>query len=521
MKKDRMTGWIYGVAVGAVKILGMGLAGILLVGGFLFTCYAEDMTSQTVLRRWDNGLVNVLGMAVWGGTLWLAGRWGARKPDTRKKLLLIAVIGWCAVAGLVLVVFGKTVPAADAMSVYSIGEELAAGNMGVIHPVDSYLSYYPQQIGLAAYYEGIIRLWNLLPWDVPAYHIIKCINVGWACALIFFLYKSVQLLFKDDRTDCIFLVMAGANLPLIFYTSFVYGEIPSFACFCIGLWALLRFLGGGPVIASPGRLAALAGLMTVSFTASVMLRKNSLILVIAAVLVLLFQWLKTGRHTLFLTALLCLCCSLAVLPFIQKCYEARSQSTLSSGVPAMSYVAMGMQESSRGNGWYNAFNFDTYQESGMDKAAASALSRQAIGERLSYFKEHPGYAARFYLDKFLSQWADGTYACRQATLATFGGRSPFFQQVYEGRYSPVLIFLCNTYQNILYAGAALFCFFALKKKTRSLFRNLPIYLCLIGVFGGFLFHMVWEANSRYIFPYGLLLLPYAAYGISRLFRPAD
>ena len=520
MRKDRVMEQFYKFGVGFVKIAGMGLAGLLSVSGFLFTCYAQDMTSQAVLRKWDNVLINILGMAVWGGLLWLAGWWGARKPETRKRILLLAVLAWCAVTGLVLVVFGKTVPAADSMSVYSIGEELAAGNLGVIHPVDSYLSYYPQQVGLAAYYEGIIRLWNLLPWDVPAYHIIKCINVGWACVLIFFLYKSVQLLFKDDRAECIFLVMAGANLPLIFYTSFVYGEIPSFACFTIGLWGLLRFLGGGPVIASPGRLAALAGLTAAALALSVMLRKNSLILVIAAVLVLLFQWLKTGRHTLFLTALLCLVCSLAVLPLIQKGYEARSHNTLSSGVTAISYVAMGMQESSRGNGWYNAFNFDTYQESGMDKAAASALSRQAIGERLSYFKDHPGYAARFYMDKFLSQWADGTYACRQATLATFGGRSPFFQQVYEGRYSPVFIFLCNAYQNILYAGTALFCLIALKKKTRPLFRNLPIYLCLIGVFGGFLFHMVWEANSRYIFPYGLLLMPYAAYGISRLGKPA-
>ena len=36
---------------------------------------------------------------------------------------------------------------------------------------------------------------------------------------------------------------------------------------------------------------------------------------------------------------------------------------------------------------------------------------------------------------------------------------------------------------------------------------------MIAVLGGFLFHMVWEANSRYILPYFLLMLPYAAWGL--------
>ena len=36
---------------------------------------------------------------------------------------------------------------------------------------------------------------------------------------------------------------------------------------------------------------------------------------------------------------------------------------------------------------------------------------------------------------------------------------------------------------------------------------------LIAVLGGFLFHTIWEANSRYIFVYSLLLMPYCAAGI--------
>ncbi len=185
---------------------------------------------------------------------------------------------------------------------------------------------------------------------------------------------------------------------------------------------------------------------------------------IAAVLVLLLVGLWQKRPALPLLAVCCMAGALAVLPCVQKYYELRSGSTISSGVPALSYLAMGMQESSRAEGWYNGFNFNTYQETGMDAQATEAASLEAIQERLSFFRKTPGEAARFYLRKYLSQWADGTYACRQATLATQGGRSPFFVSLYEGDKSRYLISYCNIYQNVLYLGTFVFCLAGCRKK---------------------------------------------------------
>ena len=178
----------------------------------------------------------------------------------------------------------------------------------------------------------------------------------------------------------------------------------------------------------------------------------------------------------------------------------------------MSYFAMGMQEASRGCGWYNGFNIDTYDATGMDSAAANEISRQAIQERLSYFREHPGYAADFYVRKHLSQWADGTYASRQATLATYGGRSEFFQEVYDGSLSSAYIEWGNAWQNVLYLGTLLFCVSAVRRRREGA-DSLYLYVGLIAVLGGFLFHILWEANSRYIFLYSLMLMPYCAAGV--------
>ena len=241
---------------------------------------------------------------------------------------------------------------------------------------------------------------------------------------------------------------------------------------------------------------------------------------IAVILVVLLEAFRRKRLFPVYLAGLYLIFSLGTLPAITSFYEYRASGKLSSGVPPLSYIAMGMQESSRASGWYNGFNFNTYQETRMDTDLTNKISQQAIWDRIACFRDDPAYAASFYTNKFLSQWADGTYASRQATLATYGGRTEFFQQLYDGKYSPAYIELCNLLQNIIYMGAFVSCLASLQKKKISApcMENLLQYLCLIGVVGGFLFHMFWEANARYIFPYGLLLIPYASCGCGLLLQ---
>lgn len=499
---------IYLFSCNFIHILSLVFTGLLLVSGFLFTCYADDMTSQQVLTRVDNPFWNLLGTCAFIALTLLCCRPVCRNPAKGKQILLALVLSWILVLGGLLILFGRTAPAADAWSVYSAAESLAAGDLSVIHPSDSYLSYYPQQVGLMAFFELLIRLWKLLPVDLQAYHFIKCIYVILTCVIVWFQYRTVHLLWQKDEADCIYLILAGCSLPLIMYSSFVYGETPSFAAMTAGIYFLLKLLKS-----TDGFRLRYAVCSLLSLTLAVMLRKNTLIVIIAVLLVAVLEALKNRRRGLLAYAVLCAVCSLSILPVTQKAYELRAGNTLRSGVPAMSYFAMGTQEASRGNGWYNGYNFNTYQESGMDAALTSQISRQFLEERMEYFKAHPGYAANFYWNKYLSQWADGTYASRQATLATLGGRNALAESFYTGKSSRFYIEFCNIYQNVLYLGCFAGILGALLRQ-----KKVPLYLWLglIGAFGGFLFHMIWEANARYIFPYGLLLLPYAACGIAGL-----
>lgn len=629
---------IYRLGLNIVMLLTLLLSMLLFAGSFLTTCYADNMETQQVLLRPDNLLWNLLELAGFGllfcGCLYLYEKIG----EKFRRGLLVFTLTFVFGLGILLILFGRTVPAADALSVYNAAAEWILGNTDIIHPTVSYLSYYPQQIGLMAFLELLLRIWNLTGLSVPAWHFIKLVYVCLLCGAIWFQYLSLQYLWPENykNISCCYLVLVCCNLPMIMYSSFVYGEIPSFAALSVGWYLLLRLLGssspdssyrdnvspGGsyrdnisPGGSSPDssyrdnvsrndapsvtaydyvprmlRQILFTGFGSILFlTLSVMLRKNSLIPIIAVLLVLLFEALRFGRSVRSRLCLLGMAVCLAVtsvgiLPLVQKCYEKKAGNTLSSGVTAMSYLAMGMQEASRGCGWYNGFNIDTYDTAGMDTALANEISRLAIDERLAYFREHPGYTADFYLHKHLSQWADGTYASRQATLATYGGRSAFFKEVYEGSLSGEYIEWCNAWQNVLYLGVLVFCIGSLKNRRKSKVvghmadqttghtagctadhmadqldadqlgadqlgadrhgadrlgadrhgadqhgadrhgadrhgadwhgaDRLYIYVGLIAVLGGFLFHTFWEANSRYIFSYSLLLMPYCGAGV--------
>ena len=515
---QRVTNSFYEIIYTFICTLCLLFTGCLFVSAFLNTAYSLDMDSQIVLYRRDSLVFSLLGIFLFCGFFYICGKGILKNPGKAKRILLAIVFSLHLGLGLSLVVFGRTMPAADAMSVYSIADAFAMNDTSAIHPTDSYLSYYPQQIGLVSFLEPILRIFHLFPVSAPAYHLVKCLYVLLVLCIIYFQYKTVHLMFQDDLADCFYLLLIGMNLPLCVYSSFVYSEIPSFTALSIGLYFLLKFIYADTSVQKrPSKAAKKTALfIAVVFLAwSVLIRKNSLVIIIAVLCVVLAQWMKEYKNKLLpVCFVLCLITCVTILPFVQKLYEFRGHNTLKSGVTATSYFAMGMQEASRGMGWYNGFNFYTYRDTGMDTEATNAIAKEAIYDRLSYFKEHPAYAFSFYRQKYLSQWTDGTYACRQATLANGGGRSEFLNACYVGKYAGGIIRFCNHYQNLLYLGAFWYCIrMFLKRKERN--NRLADWLCLIGVFGGFLFHMLWEANSRYILLYGLLLVPYCASGLSR------
>ena len=83
------------------------------------------------------------------------------------------------------------------------------------------------------------------------------------------------------------------------------------------------------------------------------------------------------------------------------------------------------------------------------------------------------------------------------------------EKLYYGSWQQHYRDYTNRYLTVLYLGVVVYCVAALTRKN-----DILQCLMLIGVFGGFLFSILWEAKSRYVLPYIVLLIPYMALGIS-------
>ena len=81
-----------------------------------------------------------------------------------------------------------------------------------------------------------------------------------------------------------------------------------------------------------------------------------------------------------------------------------------------------------------------------------------------------------------------------------------------GKGRNLLITLMNIYHFLIFSGAGIWGAGCLKK-----WKLTSSYLVL-NIFGGILFHMIWEAKSRYVLFYFILLLPLAASGYFSLFN---
>lgn len=493
-------------------LLGMILLGLVGVSAFLCSSVAEDMAEQKMIIGMDNIVLTALflGISLTVGFFVVE---HFSKEWMVNRLFLFTII-WYLLTGGLLIFFFRSVPGADAMATLNMGHLIANRDYSFISFTDSYLSYYPHQIGLSVFLGILIKGLQMVGYHYDYYHAIKIVYVLLNCLTYVCFYFAIKEIWSATRVRTVYTLLSIFNLPFILYSSFIYGEIPSLTVIAAGSLFLIRFLKEkGPAFVN-------LILSVVFFTLSVYLRKNSVIFLIAVAIVVVLHFLKTKRWELLLYIALMFTLALSVIPLTLKYYENVSGRDINSGVTMYSYFAMGMQDSERGPGWYNGYNFDLYHDTDMNTEECNRISHEYIKERTEYFKNNPSECMKFYKNKFLSQWTDSTLASCQATYSTFSQRSAFVESFYTGKINNIFNKLCDNFQNVVMVGAiiwAVHAFIVLLKQKKA--DKTYEYLWLIAVIGGFLFHMIWEANSRYIFTYAMLIIPYAAAGYGNLAAP--
>ena len=432
--------------------------------------------------------------------------------ENHRKILLKLVLLAEAVICLVIIFNARAVAVTDGLL---LDKAINAFNAGDYSSLDKggYLFVYPFQIGYVAIGQLIARVFG--PSNYLVYQILNLISI---LVSVWFLHKTTWELFEDERVCDVFDVLSLLMFFLFTYVTYVYNDVWSITPGILALYFEICYLKRHVV--KDEILAALF------LGVGCILKTNLYIALIAMALLLAVDFaeyklskgkapFKRFKVNLLLAVLLVI---LAIFPLkiIGNIYAGiAGLSEYPKGVPSSTYFAMAMQEGEGEWGWYNGFNRNTYDEAGYDRELTEEIAKKAISERLAEFKERPRHAVKFYGRKFLSQWADPTHISLrnfELSMRHSDSKSQFAHSMIYGAWSVIFQGIMDVAHFLVYLGVCLYCIITIKKKSLDLSQALLI----VFVFGGMLFHELWEGSSRYIIRYYLTLLPFGAYGLTRI-----
>ena len=472
--------------------------------------YTAKLDSSEHITIVNNSLIYIVGIIILGIAIFLIAEYinkflykndNEKKKKLRKRLLITAIVIY-SIINIVWIIFvippivGDQIHACNlAQTFYNDNVEQFLPNLtyaGI--PLSQYMQSYHQQISLAFVFSLFFRLIHF-----DGIVLLRILNVIGSIFIVIALYKICNHLSKKYQTNkarLMLLILTFVSIPML--TTFVYGDLPSLALCLLSVYSMMKYtetkLIKYPIFASIFTMFAY------------MMRMNSLIFIIATVIYLLLYLFKDIKNrkikeNLIIIGITILYVIISIVPsgIVQNYYLNKYNMDKNAEYPIISYFLMAMEESWRGNGWYNE-DIGEYALKNIDKAKVEYVDR--IKNRLKYFSENIDYTFNFYKDKIASMWAENTYS---AVRNNFSGDDEAVEKAND---------IIEFYQKALLLVTCVCCLIFLIQNRKNI--SLDIIFLITIFIGGFSFHILWEAKSRYIIPYIVVLIPVASMTIKNI-----
>lgn len=487
-----------------VRVIGCVIFAFLVWYASRFTQFMRPEWQEVPANKRDSMLINAVfaGLAILLTILFMVLE---RHISVRKmKIILWVVLGaamiWMEAAGFWWIKSANRIPEGDQAFVYSAASYFLEGEFVFFQP-GGYCEMFPYQLGLIAILELlflVVGAWN--------YHAVQIIGVQLIVGIVWLGYGIVRNMTERMSVALVYCIMAACCLPLIFYSGWVYGDIPSIFFILLMFYMVLRYL-------KCRQKRYLAG-MVLAVTMAMLTRTNSMIVLIALCLAVLVYVIQYRDKRLLATMVCAVLCPVLIQSAIYKMYEVRSGYEHSKGIPFTATIVMGLQEKNGTYGWYNNYQKTVYYAEDRDRDAANEVYVADLKERLAYMTENPSYAVKFFKEKVLSQWNQPLFQSLYFGTKVPGGYEADWNRLADRisflYYDNVLAFN-DRLQFVIFVGMGSYFLFAVRRNS-----NILRHILAISVIGGFLFSIIWEAKSRYIFPYYIMMFPMAAIGYEQM-----
>lgn len=417
-----------------------------------------------------------------------------------RRAFAAALALWTA-AALCFVLAVGLLPRADSALVIEAAKRFAAGDFSPLE--GEYFSRVSYQLGICLPLEGLARLLPGLDLNL----LMQALNCVISAALMALLCGLAGGLSGDARTSGAAALLYLAFVPMLLFNMFVYGVLPMLLLCVLAMRCFARCARTGE-----RRFGVLYALL---IGAAAALKPNAMIVMLALLICAAVHALQRKDGFLLLCAALSAVLCFALPAGVIRLYELRAGVTLAPDTGMLLRLAMGMQDSMIAAGWYNGV-IEEYWPLSVTPEMEKAAALEMLAARLREFAADPAGAWAFFKEKCLTQWAEPSY-----DILWYGavcGKSGRFNGLAHAIFrdgSPVRALLAgymNIFQQAAYVLALIgTCGMIKEKRIEAVQLMLPVT-----VLGGFLYHMLFEAKSQYIYPYMLLLLPLAAAGMDLL-----
>ncbi len=381
---------------------------------------------------------------------------------------------------------------------------------GTFYSMENYFARFPFQLGYVLYAELFFRVVFLIPGLPEGYYILalQCVNILWLLAAYYALLRITRLLWQNEGVYRLSMLLLFFSLPPVMSCTFLYGNIPAFACGTVAVWMFLEFL-------EKEKLCYVL-LCALCLTMAVTLKLNLLIFLVAVGGIWAVKLVKKFSLRSCLALVLTVLCVLTLSKLPQGFYEKRSGYDFGEGIPMVSWLAMGMSEGHAAAGWYKEeYTVDAFKAFDGDAEKTAEQAKQVIAQRALYFLHNPSESAAFFSEKLRSQWNEPSYDSiwLNQVFLSFSEKGSFYSLLCEKGEGLSLSFM-NQHQQIVFIGAALGLLALLKK------RDITSCILPLIILGGFMYHLLFEAKSQYALPYFMLMMPLAASGLAAFFDAA-
>lgn len=481
---------------------------VAVIGIFVFlflTIYAWRYTKRLLFSEYfsnerDSILCNAL---ICVGVLVLV--FGIRKVTEHISSVLVHVVAiLCSVGVTVFCIYFAGAADAycvgDAEQIYvTAGALFEGGDLSWMREYD-YFKVYPFQLGLAYIYSLFFRLSGQ-----SGYFVIYCVQALLSGISVYAGYRITKELFCSRATEIVYLIAIIAFCPMYCYSLFIYGEAIGVCFALLSIWCFLTANREKNRI----EIKILCWILTAVFMTIVYIVRSALIVIwIAMAVIQLFFFLQKRNWRPLITVGIILPVMLTVQKLPIKAVEKQADTEFTTACPAVMWVAMGFQEekgSNRGPGTFNDFNRLTFIGCEYDEERASQIAWESISQQWKAWLHNPKEMVGFFKEKSLIQWIEPTYGALVMTCY-FIEPQEWVQNLYYGEQSEVFLKFMNGYQGIVYL--AILGYYVIIMRGKADVRQL---LPGVALLGGFFFSLIWEAKSRYVYPYMVMILPCVAY----------